>query len=74
MIRDWIRNPDDRVLVAGKDINDPKKWSSIMGQVIIPFTFKQQSQRLQTLDWNEQINSNRFPDGRFDLEGDYPTD
>ena len=34
---DWIRNPDDRVLVAGKDINDSKKWSSIMGQVIIPF-------------------------------------
>ena len=31
---DWIRTYD-RVLVAGKDINDPE-WSSIMGQVIIP--------------------------------------
>ena len=29
--------------------------------------------RLQTIpDWNEQIESNRFPDGQFDLEGDYP--
>ena len=44
-----------------------------MGQVIIPLTpTVNPAEVADNSDWNEQIESNRFPDGLFDLEGDYP--
>ena len=44
-----------------------------MGQVIIPLTpVVNPAEVADNSDWNEQIESNRFPDGQFDLEGDYP--
>ena len=44
-----------------------------MGQVIIPLTpTVNPAEVADNSDWNETIESNRFPDGQFDLEGDYP--
>ena len=42
-----------------------------MGQVIIPLTpTVNPAEVADNSDWNESIESNRFPDGQFDLEGE----
>ena len=44
-----------------------------MGQVIIPGTpIVNPAEIADNSDWNEALEAGRFPDGQFDLEGDYP--
>ena len=44
-----------------------------MGQVVIPGTpIVNPAEVADNSDWNEALEAGRFPNGQFDLEGDYP--